>query len=71
MDAEKDLEILRALQREGAAYVVFGGVALNLLGLARATRDLERIGHPNDLPSRRIVPCLPGRRRLADFSDAA
>ena len=39
MDAEKDLEILRALEREGAAYVVFGGVALNLLGLADIEED--------------------------------
>jgi hypothetical protein len=41
MDFDKDLEIFRALEREGARYVVFGAVALNLLGLARMTRDLD------------------------------
>ncbi len=33
--------MLAALEREGVAYVIFGGVALNLQGLARATEDLD------------------------------
>jgi len=33
--------VLAALEREGVEYVIFGGVALNLQGLARATEDLE------------------------------
>jgi hypothetical protein len=39
VDAAKDLEIIRAPEREGAAYIVFGAVALDDLGVSRATRD--------------------------------
>ena len=58
MDAEKDLEILRALEREGAAYVVFGGVALNLLGLARATMDLDLFIDPSPGNVERVKAAL-------------
>ena len=58
MDAERDLEILRALQREGAAYVVFGGVALNLHGLARATRDLDLFIDPDPVNVERVKAAL-------------
>jgi hypothetical protein len=40
MDAELVLAVLRALDREGVAYKVVGAVALNFLGLPRATREL-------------------------------
>jgi hypothetical protein len=33
--------VLAAMEREGVEYVVFGAVAVNLLGLARATEDLD------------------------------
>ena len=33
--------VLAALERENVRYVVFGAVALSLLGLARATEDLD------------------------------
>lgn len=33
--------MLAALESHGVEYVVFGGVALNLQGLARATEDLD------------------------------
>lgn len=33
--------MLRALEREGVRYKVVGAVALNLLGLPRATQDLD------------------------------
>jgi Nucleotidyl transferase AbiEii toxin, Type IV TA system len=33
--------VLAALEQEGVRYLVFGAVALNLLGLARATEDLD------------------------------
>jgi hypothetical protein len=33
--------VLEAFEREGVRYVIFGGVALNLQGLARATQDLD------------------------------
>lgn len=41
MDAEKTREVLSALEREGVRYKVFGAVAVNLHGLARATQDLD------------------------------
>ena len=41
MDLEPTMKVLQALQREEARYVVVGAVALNLLGLARMTRDLD------------------------------
>lgn len=41
MELEPTMRVLAALEREGASYVVVGAVALNLLGLARATRDLD------------------------------
>lgn len=41
MDYERTREVLAAFEREGVRYVVFGGVALNLQGLARATQDLD------------------------------
>lgn len=41
MDYERTREVLAALEREGVRYVIFGAVALNLQGLARATQDLD------------------------------
>jgi len=41
MDYETTHRVLAALEREGVRYVIFGGVALNLHGLARATEDLD------------------------------
>ena len=41
MDLEVAKTVLAALEREGVRYVVFGAVAINLLGLARATEDLD------------------------------
>lgn len=41
MDADVIKSVLAALEREQVQYVVFGAVALNLLGLARATEDLD------------------------------
>lgn len=41
MDYETTHKVLTALEREGVRYVIFGGVALNLHGLARATEDLD------------------------------
>jgi hypothetical protein len=35
------MAVLRALAREGVRYKVVGGVALNLVGLPRATQDLD------------------------------
>jgi hypothetical protein len=41
MKLEITKNVLAALEREGVRYLVFGAVALNLLGLARATEDLD------------------------------
>ena len=41
MDHDLTKRVLAALEQSGARYVVFGGVALNLHGLPRATEDLD------------------------------
>jgi hypothetical protein len=41
MDYEQTREVLAAFERLGVRYVIFGAVALNLQGLARATQDLD------------------------------
>lgn len=41
MDYERTHEVLAAFEREGVRYVIFGAVAMNLQGLARATLDLD------------------------------
>ncbi len=41
MNVDRVREVLEALEREGVRYTLCGGVALNLLGLARATEDLD------------------------------
>jgi hypothetical protein len=47
MDVELTKRVLEALEREGVRYIVFGAVALNLLGLARATEDLDLFVEPD------------------------
>ena len=46
MELELTKQVLAALEREGVRYVVFGAVAINLLGLARATEDLDLFVEP-------------------------
>ena len=41
MDYESTRRVLHAFEQHGVKYVVFGGAALNLLGLARFTEDLD------------------------------
>lgn len=41
MNFEAVQSVLAALEREKVDYVVFGAVAINLLGLPRATEDLD------------------------------
>lgn len=41
VDAERVISVLRAFEREGVRYKVIGAVALNLVGLPRATQDLD------------------------------
>jgi hypothetical protein len=41
VDFETIRDVLAAFEREGVVYALFGAVALNLHGLARATQDLD------------------------------
>ncbi len=41
MDYDSTRAVLEALERKGVRYTIFGAVALNLHGLARATEDLD------------------------------
>jgi hypothetical protein len=41
MDFERTRQVLAAFEREQVRYAIFGAVALNLQGLARATLDLD------------------------------
>jgi hypothetical protein len=41
MDFDSVTRVLKALETEKVDYVVFGAVAINLLGLPRATEDLD------------------------------
>lgn len=41
VDEDRLLAVFRALASREVAYAVFGGIALGLHGLARATRDLD------------------------------
>jgi predicted nucleotidyltransferase len=41
MDRDATRQVLQALERHGVRYAIFGGVAVNLHGLARATLDLD------------------------------
>ena len=48
MDFEKTREVLAAFERERVVYTIFGAVALNLHGLARATQDLDIFIAPSE-----------------------
>jgi hypothetical protein len=58
MELETTKRILAALEREGVRYVVFGAVALNLLGLARATEDLDLFIEPEPENIERLKAAL-------------
>jgi hypothetical protein len=46
MDFGRFLDLARAFEREGVEYVLVGGVAVNLHGLARATEDADFFVRP-------------------------
>jgi hypothetical protein len=58
MDVGRTREVLAAFEREGVEYVIFGGVALNLQGLARATEDLDVFIAPHEENIRRLRAAL-------------
>jgi hypothetical protein len=41
LDFDPARRVLEALEREGVHYAIFGAVAVNIHGLARATQDLD------------------------------
>jgi hypothetical protein len=58
MELELAKKILEALEREGVRYIVFGAVAINLLGLARATEDLDLFIEPTGENIERLKAAL-------------
>jgi predicted nucleotidyltransferase len=46
VDFSKVVDVLRALETEHVQYVLVGGVAVNLHGLGRATRDVDLFVSP-------------------------
>lgn len=58
MDYDRTRQVLEALEREGVAYVIFGGVAMNLQGLPRATQDLDVFVAPTEDNVRRLRVAL-------------
>ncbi len=47
IDEEQLLAVLRALDAQRVEYAIFGGIALGLHGLARATADLDLFVRPD------------------------
>ena len=58
MDVDLIRQVLAALERERAEYVVFGAVALALHGLPRATEDLDLFIAPNHDNVERVKAAL-------------
>ena len=63
MDFAAVKRVLAAFEDEGVQYVVFGAAALNLLGLARATEDLDVFVAPTPENVERLKTAL---RRVFD-----
>ena len=58
MDFEILKRVLAAFEARGVKYVIFGAVALNLHGLARATEDLDIFIAPEDVNVDRLKSVL-------------
>jgi hypothetical protein len=58
MDLDQVELVLAALEREGVHYAVFGGMALNLHGLARFTEDLDLFIEPTASNIERLKEAL-------------
>lgn len=58
MDYEIVKRLLAALESRGVKYVIFGAVALNLHGLARATEDLDLFVAPEEANIDRLKMAL-------------
>lgn len=58
MDFDKLVELAAALNREEAEYIVFGGAAVNLHGIIRATEDYDIFVRPEPENVARIKRAL-------------
>jgi len=58
VDFELTKRVLAALEKERVRYIVFGGVAINLHGLARATEDLDVFIAPSEENVERLKSAL-------------
>jgi hypothetical protein len=58
VDFETTRLVLDALEREGVRYIVFGAAAMNLLGLARFTEDLDLFVAPDEENIERLKRAL-------------
>lgn len=66
MDFDRLQALLAAIEREGVEYAIFGGIALNLHGLARFTEDLDLFVAPKAENIERLRRAL-----MSVFSDPA
>jgi hypothetical protein len=55
---DQALQVIQAFNDNGVEYVVVGGVALNLLGLVRATEDLDVFVRPDAANIARVRQAL-------------
>lgn len=77
MEFDRFLELVRALEREGVAYVLVGGVAVNLHGVVRATEDADLFVAPGEDNIERLKAALRSvwddseidEIRASDFED--
>ncbi len=58
MEFDPARRVLEALERERVEYVVFGGIAVNVHGLARATQDLDIFNAPEAANVERLKRAL-------------
>jgi len=66
MDLDPLLDLFQALSDEGVAYVLVGGVALNVHGIVRATQDVDLFVSADEDNIRRLRTAL---RRVWDDPD--
>lgn len=58
VEEEQLLTVLRALEEHGVEYAIFGGIALGLHGLARATADPDLFVRPDEQNIERLKDAL-------------
>lgn len=58
MEFDRFLDVIRAFQRAGVDYVLVGGVAVNLHGIARATEDIDFFVRPDPENVERLKEAL-------------